>query len=366
MKRDCEFTWIQFLWILLPLTFTLIVWKKYYYVTETFLSTQDHQILIDLYMSILNRNPTSKELSTHVTALDKNEYTLQELEIRLYNSDEYKRMVKTQNNLLSPEVSRMIEEREVLLYIRELYFRARSQKAEKSILLPLKDLFIYFNFNAYKFMALLRHTNYSDFEEEFKKMKNLSKESLIELYHLRFDDLKLTQDGEALRKTEKLKPLGGQVSTVTGVSSGSLSATDLESISEYLKKSLQDEMKKKIESLSKITSGETKSTMETGSTSFCTNQRYYLDPKSTVKDAKCGFSVPQKHPPICIPVGEKHSVSPVVFGDLRGASLEESKDTQVGSILPKFEFSEYLELPTSVKNCQQVPPSSKPTLVPPL
>ena len=351
MKNDCSFTWIHFLWIVIPLTFTLYIWKKYYQIEEGFISTQDQQVIVDLYMAILRRNPTSNELKKHVTSIDKNEYSLAELEIRLYNTDEYKRMIKTQNNSLSPEMSRMVEEKEVLFYIRELYFRARVQKADKSILLPLKDLFIYFDFNAYKFMALLRHTKYADFEQEFKEIKNLSKESLIELYHLRFDDTKLTQDGEALRKTEKLKPLGGEVSTsVTGVPSGSLSMSDLDTIAEYIKKSLQDELKKKEYASKSKTDTETKTT-ETSSSSFCTNQRYYLDPKSTILNSSYGFSVPQKHPPICIPVGEKHSVSPVVFGNLMGASVEESKDTQVGSILPKFEFSEYLELPTSVKNC---------------
>lgn len=341
------------LWLLFPLLFAILVWKQLYVTTETFIATEDQQIIMDLYQSVLHRNPTTKEMTQHVKDIDKNILNLSELEIRLYNSDEYKRMIKTQDNGLNAELSRMIEEKEVITFLRELYFKARAQKATSSILLPLKDLFIYFDYNAYKLLALFRHTNYADFEDEFSKIKNLSKESLIELYHLRFDDSKLTQDGEALRKTEKLRSLGKQTDGVTGVSTqtSGLSMSDLDNLAEYIKKKLlEEEALKKKET--KTTEDDGKSTtVATSANSYCTNQKYYLDPSSTILGNDKGFSVPQRHPPICIPIGEKHSVSPVVFGDLQGSTIEESKDTQVGSILPKFEFAEYIELPTSVKNC---------------
>ena len=354
---SCQFSWIQFLWIIVPLTFALIIWTKVYRIEEPFVSTKENQTIIELYNTILDRNPTSNEILTHTKALDKSEYTFGELEIRLYNSDEYKRMVKTQSNRLSPEMSRMVEEKEVIDYIRELYFKARAKKADKSILLPLRDLFVYFDYNSYKLLALFRHTKYSDFEEEFKDVKNLSKDTLIELYHLRFDDSKLTQDGEALRKTEKLKPLGGET-TVTGTTSssktGGLSMSDLDTIAEYLKNKSKgdgsDADKSKISGDTLDGKGK-KTSVETGAGSFCTNQRYYLDQYPKLKSSGFGFMVPEKHPPVCIPVGQKNSVSPVVFGDLMGTNLNEANDTQVGSILPKFEYNEYIELPTAVKNC---------------
>ena len=191
-------------------------------------------------MAILRRNPTSNELKKHVTSIDKNEYSLAELEIRLYNTDEYKRMIKTQNNSLSPEMSRMVEEKEVLFYIRELYFRARAQKADKSILLPLKDLFIYFDFNPYKLLALFRHSNYKDFEDDFKNSKNLTKQALIEMYLARFDDIKLSQDAEALKKSEKLAALSKSSQPVSGVSASAdgaaigLKDTDTDKLLQYL------------------------------------------------------------------------------------------------------------------------------------
>jgi len=353
-------TWQQFLWIIIPSIFAILIWIKYYRIEEPFISTEENQYLIELYLSVLDRNPTAAELSKHIKALDRNEYTMGELEIRLYNSEEYKRLVKTQSNVLSPEMSRMIEEKEVIAYVKDLYQRVLSKKPVKDILLPLRDLFIYFDYNAYKFMALLRHTKYTDFEDEFKSNKNLSKEALIELYLKTFDDELLTKNGEALRKTEKITPLGRKFESkdITGVSGGKidgallgLSDTDTNLLLKYLKeKGLYGN---KDEAGMYLANGGEEAgagvnyfpTETVTSTGMCTGQRVYLPTESKIRQTSFGFSVPEKHPPVCIPVGGKSPVSPVVFGDLLGTSLDDANHTQVGSIMPKFEYNEYIEIP---------------------
>jgi len=388
-------TWQQFLWIIIPSIFAILIWIKYYRIEEPFISTEENQYLIELYLSVLDRNPTSAELSKHIKALDRNEYTMGELEIRLYNSEEYKRLVKTQSNVLSPEMSRMIEEKEVIAYVKDLYQRVLSKKPIKDILLPLRDLFIYFDYNAYKFMALLRHTKYMDFEEEFKSNKNLSKEALIELYLKTFDDELLTKNGEALRKTEKLTPLGRKFESkdITGVSGGKidgallgLSDTDTNLLLKYLKeKGLfgnKDEAGMYLanggEGAGAAAGGAGvnyyPTELATGAGSMCTGQRVYLPTESKIRQTSFGFSVPEKHPPVCIPVGGKSPVSPVVFGDLLGTSLDDANHTQVGSIMPKFEYNEYIDIPWQgvpsgmpmtghSKNTPGVAPAAAPTAV---
>lgn len=69
-------TWQQFLWIIIPSIFAILVWIKYYRIEEPFISTEENQYLIELYLSVLDRNPTAAELSKHIKALDRNEYTL--------------------------------------------------------------------------------------------------------------------------------------------------------------------------------------------------------------------------------------------------------------------------------------------------
>jgi len=360
------FTWSQFIWIFIPLTFALFIWHKYYQLEETFLSTQDTQRVIDTYNAILKRNPTKDELTKHVRALDKNEYPVSEIELRLYNSDEYQRIVKTQTDILAPETTRILQEKEIIDYVKTVYQYAFKKKPEKDILLPLKDLFIYFDFNPYKLLALFRHSNYKDFEDDFKNSKNLTKQVLIDMYLARFDDIKLSQDAEALKKSEKLAALSKSSQPVSGVSASAdgaaigLKDTDTDKLLQYLlSKGLYITDKDKIEA-GKELAGEKEqgglvTQIETGANSYCTGKRVYLTPDAKIVDTGYGFSVPQRHPPVCIPLNGKNPVSPVVFGDYSGTPLNEANQTQVGSIMPMFEYREYIDIPPVNKT--PIPPA---------
>jgi hypothetical protein len=187
IKMTCQWSWIQFLWVILPLTFAILVWVQLSKNKETFLSTDDTQTLIHTYSKILNRNPTATELAKHIKEIDRKEYTIHELEIRLYNSDEYKRLIKTQDNGLSPELSRMVEEKELIQYIRQIYTKERLKKPITNVLLPLRDLFVYLDYNPYKFVAMLRDSKYPDFEVEFLATKKLSKDTLLDIFKRTFN-----------------------------------------------------------------------------------------------------------------------------------------------------------------------------------
>lgn len=347
-------TWTNFIWIFIPLTFAVYIWHKYYQLEEPFLSTQDTQRVIDIYNAILKRNPTKDELSKHVRALDKQEYPVSEIEIRLYNSDEYQRIIKTQSDILAPETTRILQEKEIIEYVKTIYQYAFKKKPEIDILLPLKDLFIYFDFNPYKLLALFRQSKYKEFEEDFKNSKNLTKQVLIDMYLARFDDIKLTQDAEALKQTEKLASLSKSPQIVSGVSTSAdgaaigLKDTDTDKLLKYLlSKGLYITDKDKIEAGKQLT-GEQKGLVkqiETGAGSYCTGQRVYLTPDAKIVDTGYGFAVPQRHPPVCIPLNGKNKVNPVVFGDYSGTPLEEANQTQVGSIMPMFEYREYIDIP---------------------
>lgn len=352
---------INFLWIFIPLTVAVFVWMKYYKL-ETFISTSDTQEIINIYNSVLKRNPTNEEIVKHTRALDKNDYNMEDISLRLYNSDEYNRIVKIQSNQLIPETSRILKEKDVIDYVKKVYFFVFKKKPEKEILLPLKDLFIHFDYDEYKLYALFRHTLYKEFEEDFKRTKNLTKQRLIEMYLEKFDDAKLTQDAIVLRKEGKLTAIG-KVSSVSGIDSGSganitLSDTDTNKLLAYLmSKGLyltEAEKKEAAKELTAETDTELECTdkgglvgkMGTSTETSITSKRVYLTPDSKIVKTGYGFSVPQKHPPVCIPVGEKQNVNPVVIGEFSGTPIEDAQNTSVGSIMPKFEYAEYIEIPS--------------------
>jgi hypothetical protein len=52
------------------------------------------------------------------------------------------------------------------------------------------------------------------------------------------------------------------------------------------------------------------------------------------------WSVPQKHPPVCY--GNKGNYNPTIEQTaLIGTLLGDAKDTEIGSIMPKFSYKEY-------------------------
>lgn len=57
------------------------------------------------------------------------------------------------------------------------------------------------------------------------------------------------------------------------------------------------------------------------------------------------WSVPMKQPPVCTTFGQKQLVQPLYQNskDLLGTPINE--DTSVGTIMPKFEYKEYVNIP---------------------
>jgi hypothetical protein len=58
------------------------------------------------------------------------------------------------------------------------------------------------------------------------------------------------------------------------------------------------------------------------------------------------WTVPQRPPPVCTTLGQKPLIQPIMTNSplLLGTSLEDSEYTEVGSIMPKFEFKEYVPI----------------------
>lgn len=349
---------VRILWIALVLFMGVVFMKLHKDKIEGFANRSDvTQDVIDMYYKNLNRAPTSEELKKHVKAITDKTYDYRELELRLINSDEYQRLIKTQTNTLLPETKRMIEEKDVIELIKRAYLRIRGKKLKKELFLPLKDLYIYFDYNLYKFIALLRDGKYPFFEETIAKDARLSRESLIDLYHNTFDDSKLNYDAEALEKMDKALSKGKRLIDLIKAEEGktiSMEETNTAALLAYLTATtanlnkLKDaEAAKALASKVKVDEGKisTKPTLVT-STELCTGKRrVYLPNESKILKTEYGFSALEKHPPICVPVGRPAAVKEaVLFSDLQGTPLDEAADTQVGSIMPKFEYRRYIEV----------------------
>lgn len=352
---------IRFLWMVLSVGVILVMWKVYTArkTMESFVTTSDiTEDIIDLYYKNLQRAPTSKELEDHVDAITNNEYDYREIELRLINSDEYQRLIKTQTNLILPETKRVVEEKDLVEIIARVYQRIRSKELQKAMFLPLKDMYIYFQYNLYKFVAFLRDKNYAEFEELVSGDKKMTRESLIDLYLSMFDDSKLNYDANALEQLDASLPKGKRLSdllTSEGGGEVDKSTVDTAALLAFLKQNIQ-ETKKETEGAKAEAGGAEgesdydkylKSLVTSAGEDSCTaSQRVYLPNESKILKTDYGFNVLHKFPPVCVPFGKANQVSEsVMFSKLQGTPLEEAKETGMGSIMPKFEYRRYIEVP---------------------
>ena len=207
-KNDSQI--IRILWIILSLSVALLLWYSYTVDNEMeqFSNSSDiYEQVIDLYYNNLERQPTSDELKTHSNAILNGDYNFDELYMRLINSDEYKRLIKTQDNSILPETKRMIEEKDILTVLRSIYNKIKHRPMSSILQLVIRDIYVYYDFNIYKLVTLLRDDKYDAYEKELLAEKNLTKEYVILLLNTKFDNTKITYDADKLEKIDKMLPI---------------------------------------------------------------------------------------------------------------------------------------------------------------
>ena len=207
-KNDSQI--IRILWIILSLSVALLLWYSYTVDNEMeqFSNSSDiYEQVIDLYYNNLERQPTSDELKTHSNAILKGDYNFDELNMRIINSDEYKRLIKTQDNSILPETKRMIEEKDILTVLRSIYNKIKHRPMSSTLQLVIRDIYVYYDFNIYKLVTLLRDDKYDTYEKELLLEKNLTKEYAILLLNTKFDNTKITYDADKLEKIDKMLPI---------------------------------------------------------------------------------------------------------------------------------------------------------------
>lgn len=357
---------IDLLWLILISIITFMLYRihKDNYLFENFENSSDiSSNVIKIYYDNLKRSPTSQELQKHTREIFEKNYDYNELEMRLVNSDEYQRLVKTQTNTLLPETSRILEEKQVVDRIKKIYLKVREQECPINMYLPLKDMYIYFDYNIYKFVALLRDVKYSDFQRDVLQVSNLSRATLIEIYLKTFDDAKLNYDAAAIEEMDKSLPVGSRLidflESNEPASANTVGKTNALTMLSYLMKNIKEdeERKKKIqdedharkmrEAAAELERQRRLTIKSTNDNSCDAKQRIYLPNESKILNTEHGFRVIQNLPPVCIPIGKPNELKEVIMGGgIQGTSLEEAQDTQIGSIMPKFEFRRYIEIDT--------------------
>lgn len=139
--------------------------------------------IIDLYNELLQRQPTALEIHNQSLDIVKNKLTLDSMREKIINSDEYGINMKMQSNSLVPEIHKMVADRALLDRIADIYNQEMNTIVPPKMLLPLKDLYIYFNYNEGALRALLRDPQYQNFETDVTTTPDLSNPRLIDTFN---------------------------------------------------------------------------------------------------------------------------------------------------------------------------------------
>lgn len=143
--------------------------------------------IISLYKEVLNRNPTSSEIIKNVNQMQNDEIDLEMLRINLLNSVEYTRNVKLQSNEVMADMQYSYAKEDLLQHISRHYYNEIEKEIPRGMLLPLKDIWNYFQGNEYLFRAFLIDDKYPLFERDVLDLKLLTKaglSSLIDKYYI--------------------------------------------------------------------------------------------------------------------------------------------------------------------------------------
>jgi hypothetical protein len=296
------------------------------------------RIIVEIYNQVLQRQPSGKEILAARTQLENRDTTLEGLRKRLIDSDEYERLMKTQSNVLAPELTKMISDESVLTLIKQLYLTYRQSVVPKFMLLPLRDIYIYLNYNRFKLSAALRHKNYSAFEKDLKSESVLVKDYVLRrfLYFFKMADI----DSDAKLLQEEYEREHG-VQDFDGANPyASVNHQDTDSTA-----MLNEIMKNMKENQARNLCG-----VDNGIGTGMDPGRMYTSHKGDmVLRPEFEWAVPQPRPPVCTTLGQPAiKVAPVFSsssGLLLGTPLGEAQNgTGVGSIMPPFEYKEYIDV----------------------
>jgi hypothetical protein len=302
-------------------------------------ATVEDQV-VSTYNTVLDRQPTAKELVDASRDIKAAKLTNLGLRQRLMDSDEYIQLIKMQSNALTPELDRMLSDQATLGNIAALYMLERNKEIPPKLVLPYKDIFAVLKYNPYAFRAFLRHAKYTDFEDDLMSTAQLDKDGAVLLFRERFKIEDIEKEADRLRAEDPAAAGAGAPSAATG-SSVARRVEDLDSDMSAMLASIQAKAKKVFDKDAKRIADSTDA--EGLSTKIYLDQTHEGD---MVLRPEYAWSVPMQRAPVCTTLGQPAlKVAPLLENSklLLGTPLEAAKDTQVGSIRPKFMYQEYID-----------------------
>jgi hypothetical protein len=310
--------------------------------------------VMDMYASVLQRQPSAKELIEATRNLHDGTWTEDGLRQRLIDSDEYQRLIKTQSNGLAPELQKMVADRALVRRIAVIFAEERKAAVPAHLVLPLKDVYVMLDYNEYSFRAFLRSAKFDRFSEDVRGAgAQLEKEGLQELVRTNMGSLEsIAKEGEQLARDALAKAEASAAANGGAGAAGAASAAGA-AVEDKVCRSIDDKDSDMTPTIRDIVARSDRIFNKDELAKMLDAQyaeTYRIPTRlhhgDMVLRPEMSWSVPQPRPPVCTTLGQPSLVQPtLVASDLMlGTPLEDARATGVGSMMPAFEFKEFVPL----------------------
>jgi len=349
--------------------------------------------VIELYRKILDRPPTADEIRENVMI------TKDKLLEDLYNSFEYDKLVKLQNNEANNHIESSIAKRNLILKLTEIYKKTYKKEVPEKMVMPIRDCYIHLRSNQYLFLVMIESKNFVNFERDVLTAILLSKKVLLELFNKHFNLLELkllaqdrikidrkSKDISFTKVKEDLDKLyySAPIKNTKSLSTNSPSAVNLDDLKAYLQTPSSPAAPPLVSSTetplstsvvnNKLILKEGYENKDSKSATYDLNdilktrepENLKVDViKNLPKDSELYVRVYDPinykqtyrgngdnknfyRPPICTSLGQAQLTTPIFIESkllFQGTDINQAfAETQVGSIMPKFTYREYQDI----------------------
>jgi hypothetical protein len=381
-------------------------------------------VIINVYKNLLGRQPKPNELSRNLQEFYEKNGDEERLRFKIYNSTEYKMIVKMQSNDIEPGLISHISESKLIDSLKPVYKEQFNKEPPYKLLIPLKQCYIHLQYNDYLFKAMIMHDNFANFEKAILREYVLDDQKLLDLFNKHFVLYELRLIANELKRRELLKrkalstpialqteasKLAANVAGAAGnTGTGNMDSMDSEKhISDIMKNDKQTiNINITLDDKGISTTPYSSRKKSGNNITSCDKLQSYIDPEydnNNDGDNNDGFGScgsndsnrrgniygsgdddgdinndnnndksssrsnriynpitykqqyrgpPQYRPNVCS-YGTKQVVNPVFLNSttlFQGTDLKEAvENTQVGSIMPKFEYREYEDVPNNIE-----------------
>ena len=202
-------------------------------------------VIIDIYKNILGRQPKPREIIVNLQEFYEKNSDEEKLKLKLYNSTEYKMIVKMQSNDIDPTLVSKISEKNIIDMLKTVYKNHFNKMPHNKMTIPLKQCYIHLQFNDYLFKAMLMHDNYPSFERDILREYIINDEKLLEIFDNNFVLYELRLIANELKRREMLKreALSTPVALTTDAAKNSAESSNSADTNLNAQKNIADIMK---------------------------------------------------------------------------------------------------------------------------